>query len=201
MPSMKKTLTVTAFVAVTASLSGCMPHLNKQQCQTMNWRQLGFTDGSQGKSQRNLSRDIQDCAKFQLKVNTKKYAQGWRAGTRQYCRPNTAYQLGVNGQTYNHVCPTDLSASFDRAWRRGLRKYCIPGTGYNLGRAGRAMPTFCTGGQAVRFRNSYQAGYRQFQAQRDIQAQVNNTQRQINDTQNQINDRQNQINRSKSQLS
>ena len=76
MVTMKNSFTVSTLIAVASVLTGCIPHLNKQQCETMDWHQVGFTDGSQGKSQRDLSPDIQDCAKFQLTVNTKEYARG-----------------------------------------------------------------------------------------------------------------------------
>ena len=148
----------------------------------MNWYQVGFTDGSLAKNQRDLSRDIRDCAKFKLKVSTQQYAKGWRAGTRQYCQPNTAYQLGVNGRTYNHICPADLRGPFNQAWHRGLRRYCIPSTGYQLGQAGHSMPGFCGGGQIVAFRTAYQRGYTLYLKTRDVQSQVNNTNRQIGNT-------------------
>jgi len=189
-----------ALVIAAASLSGCMAHLTKQQCSTINWYQRGFDDGSQGKYQRNLSRDIQDCAKFNLTVKTKQYAKGWRAGTRQYCQPNTAYQLGANGRSYPHVCPSDLTTQFNRAWRRGLRRYCIPSTGYNLGRTGKPFPTFCGASQVVSFRNAYQSGYRRYQATRNVRSQIDNTNRQISSVRNNLQGKRNKINTLRGEL-
>ena len=100
--------------AMSCILVACVPHLNKQQCQSMNWYQVGYSDGTQGKLQRDLSQAIEDCAKFNLTVDTKRYTDGWRSGTRQFCHPSRAYQLGVTGSTFNHVCPSGLAAECDQ---------------------------------------------------------------------------------------
>jgi len=193
MRSFKNAAVTGSIIAIASSLSACMPHLNQQQCQNMNWYQIGFNDGSQAKNQRDLTRDIQDCAKFNIKVKTKQYTKGWRAGTRQYCQPSTAFQLGANGKNYNHICPADLSGPFNRAWHRGLRRYCVPTTGYELGHSGHPMPGFCSGDQIVAFRNAYQRGFSLFMQTRDAQSQVNNTSRQIADTRHQIQAKRNRI--------
>lgn len=156
-------------------LAGCVPHLTQDQCETINWYQMGQNDGLQGQFQRSLQRDIKDCAKFKIEVKTNRYHKGWLAGTREFCKPATAYRMGVDGQTYHPICPSDLADSFERSWRRGLRKYCIPSTGYNLGRSGKAYPNFCSPNQVVRFRNAYDSGRRIYSAIESIQSEINNT--------------------------
>lgn len=177
------------------ALTACVPHLTKQQCLTINWYQMGYADGQQGRNPRNLQQDIQDCAKFKIPVNTPAYQRGWRAGVRVYCRPNNAYNMGVNGKTYNHICPSNMASRFDRAWHRGLRKYCIPATGYNLGRSGAAMPNFCAPDQVNRFRNAYTSGRRIYSAISSTQAEINAVNSQINTANQKIQDDQNDINR------
>jgi hypothetical protein len=166
---------------IVAGLSACVPHLTEQQCKTTNWYSMGYNDGSHGQLQRDLSRDITDCAKFKIDVNTKAYTRGWSAGVRLFCRPRNGYQLGVDGQNYHHICPASMAGAFERQWRRGLRKYCIPSTGYNLGRSGKAFPNFCSPNQVVRFRNAYDSGYRIYQSIRTIQSEIDNTNSQLID--------------------
>ncbi len=177
----------------TLGLSACVPHLSQQQCQSMNWYQVGYQDGSQGRNQRDLSSDIQDCARFKLTVNTGQYQKGWQVGVRQYCQPQTAYNMGVNGAPYNDICPSDLAGKFNQAYRSGLRKFCVPATGYNIGRAGQPMPNFCASDQVTAFRNAYASGYRVFSTTRDIQSQIDDINGQISDLNNQIQNRQNNI--------
>lgn len=173
---------------VTIALAGCMPHLSQEQCKAMNWNQMGFGDGSEGKMQRSLQRDIQDCAKFKVAVDQAGYQRGWKAGVRDFCsKTGTAYDMGANGKNYNHICPSDLAAKFDSSWKRGLRKYCIPSTGYNLGRSGAAMPSFCSADQVGAFRNAYNSGHRVFAAILRTKVELETINRDIKDTQNRIN--------------
>lgn len=194
------------FVKLTASclaltaLAGCVPHLTQAQCQSMNWYQVGFNDGQQGKNQRDLNRAISDCAKFKLTVNTQGYARGWRAGTRKYCRPSNGYRLGTNGIQYNSICPSDMTRQFNRAWRRGLRRYCTPDTGYNLGRAGRSFPSFCAPDQLNAFRNAYDRGMRRYRQQASIQADLAGIDARINSTKGQINNTESDIRNWENQL-
>ncbi len=168
------------------SLTSCAPHLNQAQCKSMNWYNVGFEDGSQGQVQRDLSGDITDCAKFKLKVNTRAYAKGWRAGTRRFCQPNNGFNLGAQGATYNPVCPNDLAAAFNQSYRKGLRRYCIPTTGYELGRAGKPLPSFCAADLNVAFSNAYQRGYRIYDQLVKLQNQLSDINNQLASTQDQI---------------
>ena len=177
---------ITLIAMSVCCLASCVPHLNEQQCKTMNWYNRGYQDGSRGDYQHDLSPAIADCAKFKLKVNTKSYAKGWRAGTRTFCTPNNGFNLGTQGSNYNNVCPANLANTFAAAYRRGLRRYCIPTTGYELGRSGKPMPNFCAPDLRVAFSNAYQRGGR-------IHSQLVRLQNQLNDVNNQINDTQDNI--------
>lgn len=181
---------LTTGIALTA---GCVPHLSQQQCVNMDWYQVGYNDGNQGQFQRDLNSSIQDCARFKLSVDTAAYSRGWRKGARAYCNTSNAYQLGVNGSTYNHICPANLAGRFDRAWQRGLRKYCVPATGYNLGRKGAGFPNFCAPDQVNRFRNAYDQGKQVYDSIQAINSQISSINSQISDLNNQINDKQSQI--------
>lgn len=189
----KHTIKITVVLLAGVGLTACVPHLNQQQCLSMNWYQLGYQDGSQGHFQRNLSQDIQDCARFKLTVNTKAYSRGWHAGVRSFCRPENGYNLGVNGVVYPNICPASMAAKFDQAWRRGLRRFCVPDTGYNLGRSGASMPNFCAPDQVAAFRNAYVSGHRRYDAAQDIKGQIDNTNSQIADLNNQIQDQRDDI--------
>lgn len=163
---------LTIFIASLSALAACTPHLSKNQCIATNWYQLGFADGSAGQAKRDLAKDVSDCARFNIEVNVKPYASGWRKGVREFCSPDNAYQLGVRGQANPQLCPADLSKQFARSWRRGIRKYCVPQTGYNLGRNGQGLPQFCPPGQFVAFNNAYQDGKRVFKREQSLKSQI-----------------------------
>lgn len=196
---MKYTHTI-SLLLFSGLLTGCVTHLSQQQCHNMDWYQVGYTDADQGKPKRDLSGAIQDCAKFNLTVNTKDYDKGWSKGARAYCTTDHAYRLGVDGKTYSPICPADLSDAFESTWRRGLRKYCVPETGYNLGRNGKNFPTFCAPNQVNKFRNAYSRGRKIFNSIQTIQAQINAMNSQINDLNHQIGEKQRHVNKLNDQL-
>lgn len=166
-----KIIKIVSLLLASLILSHCA-RLSEDDCRNMDWRQNGYNDGSRGLYQRTLEKEIKDCSRFNIPVNTKAYKQGWRKGTRSFCTPDSGYQLGTDGRNFNNVCPSDLKKSFTRAWRRGLRQYCVPDTGYNLGRAGSVMPNFCAPDLVVAFRNAYQDGYRIYQAEREVRNEI-----------------------------
>lgn len=173
--------------ALCMSVSSCVPHLSKAQCQSMNWHQLGYNDGSNDHPPRNLKNDIQDCAKFKIKVNTGSYHSGWAKGARDFCQPATAYNLGVHGMSFIPICPTNtLAEKFNAAYKNGLLKYCTAATGYNLGRAGQPNPGFCPSAVVNRFDNAYNRGYLIYQQISGVQSQINGTQDSINDSKSRI---------------
>ena len=144
---------------------------------------MGLEDGSHGKFQRDLSRPISDCSKFNINVNAADYAKGWHAGTLQFCQPNRAYQLGVSGQTFNHVCPASVSDNFNRSWRSGLRVFCVPANAYNLGRRGEPKPNFCATDLSVNFDRAYRSGFMRFQKARNLESQIKHMHGEINEIQ------------------
>ncbi len=201
---MKKFYTpITLFITPIFSilLSSCASHLNQEQCASMNWHDVGFNDAANGQALRNLNTAINDCAKFNLTVNTNAYQQGWQQGARQYCQPNNAYTLGTQGQGYAAICPADLSSAFEKAWRKGLRRYCTTETGYSLGRQGKNYPDFCPSDLTSAFKNAYDQGRRLFDAISDLSHDIDEVNRQINQLQGQIDSNRHQINSINQQLS
>lgn len=185
-----KTLSV---LLLTFVLQGCVPHMTQEECQQTDWYHIGSRDGSEGRDPRDLQPAIQNCAKFKLSVNIKRYQEGWRNGTQVYCQPDNGYRLGTQGQYYGNVCPSDLRPAFQQAWHKGLRAYCIPQTGYNLGRSGRNLPTFCAPDLVVAFQNAYDSGRRLYQAVASVHTQINRVNLDITTVRRKINRKERKI--------
>lgn len=171
MSSLFKGLMVTSGAIL---LSACATHMNQQQCQSANWYQRGLQTGSAGQMASSLQQESADCKRFGIDVNFKQYHRGWVAGTKLFCTPKNAYQLGVLGKNYAPVCPTNMAKRFASSWRRGLRLFCIPSSGYRLGRSGAPLPTFCASDQFVKFRNAYARGKRQYSSIQSTKDQLRN---------------------------
>ena len=165
---------ITAGIVCILLLSGCVPHLTQQQCLTTNWYQMGFGDGSSGKPQRSLQRDIQDCLKFKIPVDTAAYAKGYGAGVKQFCTPG--YELGLqdgqagkplsvilqrqtlctqNGDTLNLI-------RYKQGRNKGLTQFCTYQNGLQLAASGQQPPQVCPPALQARFMRGWEKGQQQF---------------------------------------
>lgn len=190
-----KTLVLIASIAVVVTvLPGCVKRLSKQQCISMNWYELGMKDGSAGKTKSMLGKEINDCARYKLTVDTNAYAKGWRKGVRQFCQPSNAYDLGAAGRQYNRVCPTDLARNFSHAWRRGLRRFCTPQNGYSVGRSGKDYPNYCAPDLAQAFNSQYRRGKTIYDREQVLRRRINDISRQISHLNRNIRSQRHHIN-------
>ena len=105
-------------------LSACAT-LNESECQTVDWRQLGDSDGSQGHGQTRIAKHAKACKKHGIPIGTAAYNEGWRAGISRYCTPQNGYNIGRRGATHAGTFPSDLAGPFEAAYRPA----------FNLGRA------------------------------------------------------------------
>ncbi|MEP3264668.1 MAG: DUF2799 domain-containing protein [Hyphomicrobiales bacterium] len=70
------------FVGLLA-LSACAT-LNEDECKTVDWKQLGDIDGSQGHSSSRIAQHSKACEKHGLPVNVAAYNQGWKVAIARY---------------------------------------------------------------------------------------------------------------------
>lgn len=99
--------------------------LNEEACKTANWELIGEQDGVEGYVHLADAHD-QNCAKYQApKVKRAAYQKGWTRGNRRYCTPQNAYQVGLDGDSYDNVCPADLESAFVESYNEGIRIHNI----------------------------------------------------------------------------
>ena len=110
---MKKLLSVLVVL-----LAGCVSS-ETQLAADGNWHQIGYQDGVKGHTERSY----RDLSKLGA-ANQAEYDQGYEEGILEYCNPNVAYQIGLNGQEYMGVCDHLKSGQkFRMEWQRGWRDY------------------------------------------------------------------------------
>lgn len=101
-------------------LSACAT-LNESECQTVDWRQLGDSDGSQGHGQTRIAKHAKACEKHGIAIGTAAYNEGWRLGISRYCTPQNGFNIGRRGGSYAGTCPSDLAGSFEAAYRPAFK--------------------------------------------------------------------------------
>ncbi len=103
---------------VCALLNGCAT-MSADECKVANWSEVGLRDGLDGAALSRLDYRVKDCAEAKVAVDTQRYLQGRDQGLLQYCQIEKAVPLGLNGGTYNGVCPVPLDGEFRRRFRLG----------------------------------------------------------------------------------
>ena len=116
----KRVVTLVAFAALVA---GCASGLSVEECNTADWRTIGYEDGVQGRSEARISEHRQACAKHGVGLNFDAYRSGWDEGIKRYCQPGKGYSLGRRGRSYGGICPALLEAAFLQAYRQGREIY------------------------------------------------------------------------------
>jgi hypothetical protein len=114
---------VSTLVAFAVFASGCASGLSKDECNTADWRTIGYEDGVQGRSEAQISRHRKACARHGVGLNFEAYRSGWDEGVRRYCQPGNGYHRGRRGKPYSGVCPAQLEAGFLQAYREGRELY------------------------------------------------------------------------------
>jgi hypothetical protein len=116
---------ILAIGAAVMALSGCAtgPIMDVAQCQTADWRQIGYQDGANGHDpSRFVARD-QACMTAGFASDQGKYQEGFGEGVRVYCTPSNGFRVAMNGQSYSGQCPADLDQSFRTAYSDGRIVY------------------------------------------------------------------------------
>jgi hypothetical protein len=106
------------------ALSGCAT-MDRDECLTVDWRTVGFEDGTAGYSGDRIGQHRKACAKHGVTPDLAAYQAGRDDGLREYCVPAKGFRLGSQGGSYAGICPADLEAAFDDAYQSGRQLYTL----------------------------------------------------------------------------
>lgn len=99
--------------------------LSENECHQMDWREKGKVDGFYGRSAQQFATYQEQCMKHGIAGDQKEYASGRKEGLKTFCTRESAYQHGLNGNSYHGVCPSDLEPVFLENYNRGYAEYEI----------------------------------------------------------------------------
>ena len=118
-----KTRKVLLFLMLTLtimSISGCA-NMNQAECETANWRAIGYEDGVAGARDSQFSQHRQECAEHGVTADINDYLDGHAEGAKKYCTQTNGFFLGLKGQTYNGNCTEALAPGFLNGLTDGKR--------------------------------------------------------------------------------
>ena len=109
-------------MAVILSVSGCAS-LSKEECQTANWKTIGYEDGALGRPSARIGAHRKACAEYGVAPELETYRSGWKEGVARFCQPGNGYRQGRSGKEYTGVCPASLETAFLQSYRDGRALY------------------------------------------------------------------------------
>lgn len=120
-----------AFILIFGFLSSCAT-TKKEPCVISDWSPIGEQDARNGLPDTAINRDAQNCHMVEILSNVEQYLDGYKKGLVFYCTPENAYQQGVSGSAYNHICPPDKEVKFLPAYNMGHELFEIHSELYDL---------------------------------------------------------------------
>lgn len=106
-------------IGFTLALTGCAT-LTKEECLGGNWEEIGFRDGTNGKTSAFLQNHAKACEKVGVRPVQSLWEKGRKRGLPAYCVPQRAYSEGRSGRSLNAVCPAAQMPALRAANAKGL---------------------------------------------------------------------------------
>lgn len=152
-------------------LSNCAV-MNENECIAADWRMVGMEEGLQGKSSLTIGSYRKACAEYGITPDLHAYQAGHLQGLKQYCSPQKAHQMGIQGQALPSVCPSNIHPNFLSQHSQGLKIYCTTDTAFKLGRNGSPYPHICPQHLNKKLQFSFNEGYKLLQEVNSYQAEI-----------------------------
>ena len=105
-------------------LSGCAT-MSEDECLTVDWKTIGYEDGSRGYAADRLGSHRKACAKHGVTPDFSAYQSGHAQGVEAFCQPGRAFSYGESGGRYNGICPADMEPEFVEAYNAGHKLYSL----------------------------------------------------------------------------
>lgn len=125
------------------SLSSCASYFKRKTCESTNWFEYGQKVALEG---RRLTGDqfILECNQAEADVAEADLDRGFKSGMQKYCLPETAFQVGKNGNFFSSEMCTGQGLNLLLAKHRaGVTEYCQRSNGYTAGASGNAYNKIC----------------------------------------------------------
>lgn len=110
-------------ILLTCLALGSCAGMDAAECQTADWRAIGYEDGVQGRSPAYFGTRRKDCAEHGVAASFDAYTVGRADGLAHFCRPLNGYHLGTQGYQYSGICPSGQESAFIAAHADGFGLY------------------------------------------------------------------------------
>lgn len=106
-------------ISLLLSLSACAT-IGKEECLNGNWEEIGFRDGTNGRTSDYLQKHAKACSKTGVSPVQSLWEKGRQRGLPAYCVPAEAFSEGKKGNKLRPVCPAPQMSALQAANKNGL---------------------------------------------------------------------------------
>lgn len=141
-------------------LTSCANYFVRQECEKMNWYQVGFDAALRGER---ISNDafVNKCRKAEAEISESKLDQGFKAGMSRYCQPEGVYATGKSGETFNtDFCEPGQLSLLRKRHSDGINAYCSDGN--QAGLSGKKYKNVCPQNLEKAFLPDYRKGRKKY---------------------------------------
>jgi hypothetical protein len=130
-------------------LASCATKLSRNECQSMDWRTVGYEDGAAGYPGSQIGTHRKACGEHGVAPDFDAYQAGRAEGLREFCTAANGYRIGAAGGQYAGACPVEREENFLRAFSEGHELYVlrsrVDSAGHQLGAKRRELERLETG--------------------------------------------------------
>ena len=178
------------------SLTSCSSYMIRQECEKLNWYQVGYDAAMRGER---ISNDdsVSRCRKADAEMSETQLDVGFKAGMSKYGQPDTVFQTGKNGDLFNtDFCDGGQANVLRSRHEKGLQAYCQSSNGINAGTSGRKYKNVCSQDLEKNFLPQYKIGRKRY-----LNGMIRNSESKLSETDRDLSRLQNQKRSLDSQLS
>ncbi len=141
-------------------LTSCASYFVRQECEKLNWYQVGYDAAMRGER---ISNDemVSKCRKAEAAISDQQLDTGWKAGMSRYCQPDAVYQTGKGGELFNtDFCEQGQLGMLRKKHSDGLNAYCQDGMAAGL--SGKKYKNVCAANLEPKFLPKYREGRKRY---------------------------------------
>lgn len=148
-------------IALCLGLSACAGW-SKKKCESTNWEQLGYSEGSKGVANNSGSYSA-TCSKKGAQININGYNNGHSKGMKVFCSFDAGKNVGVANGELNTSC--QRFDTYMKGYSAGMKVFCSEKNGYETAIEGEEAVNKCLRYKA--YANAYKNGQKQFCSQKN----------------------------------
>lgn len=107
------------------ALASCSTTMSRNECQSTDWRTVGYEDGTAGLPGSHIGVHRKACGEHGVAPDFDAYQAGRAEGLEEFCTAGNGYRIGATGGQYGGVCPAEREEDFLSAYSMGRELYVL----------------------------------------------------------------------------